>query len=104
MSEHTWILDNLPTYTAGGLDPDERGRFENHLAACPNCARALEQSQKLDQKLETLFAGIRPQPGLEDRVIQSLRKARPRRKMSAIWWIPLSAAALIMIGLLGAGF
>ena len=42
MSEHAWILENLESYTAGGLEPAERERLEEHIASCTPCAAALK--------------------------------------------------------------
>ena len=75
MSEHAWILENLESYTAGGLEPAERERLEEHIASCTPCAAALEETRALDQTMETLFAGVRPKATLEDRMIGKLRAA-----------------------------
>ena len=32
MAEHIWIIEHLETYLAGGLEPDERGRWWADLA------------------------------------------------------------------------
>jgi hypothetical protein len=100
MSEHTWILENLASYTAGGLEAAERERLQQHIAACPSCAEALEQTQAFDQTLETLFAPARPGPALEDRMVRALRSA-PRR-----FRFPrpaMAAAAVLLVGVIGAG-
>jgi len=105
MSEHVWVLENIATYRAGGLDPIERGCLEEHIAACRACADALEEAGQLDQSLEAVFADIRPDPALEDRMVQALR-IQPVR---AIWYKPVSmralsgVAAIVLLGVLGAG-
>ena len=77
MSEHAWVLENLASYVAGGLAPEERERLELHAADCAACARALEEVRFVDGQLEALFAGVRPGPGLEDRSIQAADHAEP---------------------------
>ena len=64
-------------YLAVGLDPAERADVEQHTADCGTCAQAVADARAVDSKLCTLIAGIRPRPGLEDRMIQHLRE-RPR--------------------------
>ena len=76
MSEHLWMRENLAEYVAGCLDAEERERAERHLATCAECTAAMAKWQKMDQKIDRLFADERPRPGLEDRLIQSLRTVR----------------------------
>ncbi len=103
MSEHTWTLENLASYLAGGLDAAERERLEQHTASCAACGQALQEVRATDQALETLFASIRPEPALEDRMIHALRLA----SMNRPWSIPLAvrlavgAAAVLLVGVLG---
>jgi hypothetical protein len=105
MSEHAWILENLATYVAGGLEPAEAERFQEHITSCEACASALAEAQALDQSLETLFAAVQPGPVLEDRMIQSFRAGslgRPLRVPFAAR-VALGAAAVLLLGILGAG-
>jgi glycine cleavage system regulatory protein len=103
MSEHAWVLENLAAYLADGLDAAERERLEQHAAACEACARALAEARNIDANLEALFANARPNPGLEDRLIQALRQAPPRRSLRfpayARWAV--AAAAVVLLGCLG---
>ncbi len=101
MSEHAWILENIETYSAGGLEPAERERIEEHTAQCSSCGQALEESRAVDATLEALFAGVRPEPALEDRMIRSLRMVPPRRRL--VLRFALGAAAVLLVALLGAG-
>src|SRR5947209_7103460 len=98
MSQHAWILENLESYSAGGLEPEERERLEQHVASCPPCARALEEARSLDRTMDSLFAGVRPEAALEDRMIRALRS--PRRR-----WLDrrvlIVAAAVLLLGVLG---
>src|SRR5262249_55596087 len=101
MSDHAWILENLESYNAGGLEAAERERLEQHIASCTACAAALEETRSLDQAMETLFAGVRPKPTLEDRMIHRLRAAPAPWGLK--YWIPLCAAAVLLMGVVGAG-
>jgi hypothetical protein len=105
MSEHAWVRENVASYLAGGLEPAERDRLERHAASCEPCAGALAEERDLDRTMDTLFAAVRPEPALEDRLIQSLR-AKPLRngfRTPVFAWIGLSAAALLFLGLFGLG-
>jgi hypothetical protein len=100
MSEHAWVQENIASYVAGGLEPTERERLEQHISECQSCASALQEARDLDQTLQSLFASVRPEPALEDRMIRALRTSR---------WRPFSgrvlaaAAAALLIGAVGAG-
>src|SRR6266851_1729878 len=69
MSDHNWVLENLESYLAGGLDALERERLEAHLPECASCSQSLQEIRAAHQQLESLFSPIRPQPGFEDRMI-----------------------------------
>src|SRR6266508_581353 len=79
MSEHTWVLEHVACFTAGGLETVERERLEQHTAHCADCARALEEARAMDAALQDLFVAARPSATLEDRLIQRLRNAPWRR-------------------------
>jgi glycine cleavage system regulatory protein len=101
MSEHAWVLQNMASYVAGGLDDAEREQFEQHVASCDECSRARDEVRAIDKKLEHLFADARPEPGLEDRVIRAIRTVRPRRTLPFYGQLALGAAAVVLFGLLG---
>lgn len=106
MSEHTWFQENLAAHLAGGLSPSEGERLQQHAATCLDCATALSQARNMDRDLEGLFAGARPGPALEDRMIHVLRtgsRFKPRR-----WGVyvrcALGAAAVLLLGTAGTIF
>src|SRR5262249_27178714 len=93
-------------YLADGLDAAERTAFEAHVAECPECARDVEESRGLETRLNLMFVGARPRAGLSDRMIHALRTPAPvivRRPLSLGGWVGIAAAAVVMIGVLGAG-
>src|SRR5947207_7689178 len=104
MSDHNWVLENLESYSAGGLDAQERERLESHLPECSSCSQALHDIRASDQQLENLFAPVRPKPGFEDRMISSLRTASAKNgfRLPMIGWIGASAAAAVVVGVVGA--
>src|SRR5262249_46568159 len=101
MSEHAWVLENIPSYTAQALDAVERERLRQHIAECESCRAALEEVQALDQQLESVFAEVRPAAALEDRMIGLLRnrqvgRSRIRRfRSSPIGKVAMAAAAVL---------
>jgi hypothetical protein len=103
MSDHAWILEHVAAYLAGGLEPAERERFEQHTANCVPCAASMSDARAMDRALSGLFAEARPSATLEDRVIQKLRTPPPD-----VWhlpvpmWLIMPAAALVMVGFTGA--
>jgi hypothetical protein len=98
-SEHAWVLENIETFTAGGLDADERERLEIHVANCPPCAGALADARMLDQTMTDLFAEAQPPSALEDRMLQALRAGARRRKIPV--WRFLVPAAVVALGVVG---
>src|SRR5206468_6703487 len=104
MSDHNWVLENLESYSAGGLNAEERERLESHLPECLSCSQALQDIRASDQQLESLFAPVRPRPGFEDRMISSLRTASAKNgfRLPMIGWIGASAAAAVVVGVVGA--
>src|SRR2546425_4156309 len=102
MSDHNWVLENLAAYGAGGLNSDERGRIERHTSGCQGCGKALAEARGLDHALESLFADVRPAPGLESRMIEGLRAA-PRGPQPIPRWVRVAAcvAAVVFLGLVG---
>jgi hypothetical protein len=103
MSDHAWVVEQVASYLAGGLEPAEVERLENHTAECGICAQVLAEARRLDQTMETLFAEVRPGPALEDRMVRSLRGVpRPRRpRLAWIARLAASVAAVVVLALVG---
>ncbi len=101
MSEHNWAQDNLNAYVTGGLSAQERGRVEKHVAGCTECAHEQADICETEQLMEGIFARVRPDAGLEDRVIHKLRQTRKPRPS----WLRFvtAAAAVILLGVIGGG-
>jgi hypothetical protein len=102
MSEHAWVLENVASFVAGGLDEAERERLVQHVRSCEECARAMRESTKVDETLQELFAPVRPGAALEDRLIRGWRSTPTRR--SRFGKLGLATAAGISLAVVGAGF
>jgi glycine cleavage system regulatory protein len=97
------VIDQIEAYIAGGLSPDERLEFDQHIAGCASCAAALKETAQMDAAMNQLFALSRPAGGFEDRLIQGLRNAGRRRR----WVHPMvrrvatGVAAAILVASVG---
>lgn len=102
-NDHVWTNGNVAVYLAGGLPDDERVRFESHVSSCGKCLEELQDAQAAEVKLAELFKDDRPKPGLEDRVIQAVRKApEPTAKINpGVLRIVRAVAAVVAIGTVG---
>lgn len=103
MSEHAWVHENLDTYLAGDLTTSERERVEQHAAACDVCRRDLAEISQMEQTMNGLFPDARPSATLDERILKELN-AEPLRvvKRPTVWRFVAAAAAVLVIGLLGA--
>src|SRR5262245_44724558 len=95
--------DQLPAYFDGELDAARGRAFEDHLAACPDCTCELAALRELREALQGESFRHRPPAGLEGRVREALRQARPSPAAGRRWAARLTAAAaLAAAALLGA--
>ncbi len=100
MSDHAWVEQNLDAYVLGGMSADERETIAHHLAGCAECERAVEEARQVEKRLDDLLAEARPDAGLEDRVIQRLR--RSTRSRAGVFRFVAAAAAVLVFGIVGA--
>ncbi|SNR46535.1 zf-HC2 domain-containing protein [Blastococcus mobilis] len=98
----------LGAYVLGGLEPEERRRVEEHVAACPDCAAELAELRSLPALLDRVRVEdldpvpVAPSPDLFARVsaaaADARRPGRLRRRTLAL----VAAAVLAVLGV-GAG-
>ncbi|QVL30468.1 DUF4349 domain-containing protein [Telmatocola sphagniphila] len=104
MNEHDWIIENIETYVAGGLDRSEIERFDLHVLNCTECQKLLAESRTWDFNLNSLFAPIRPDPALEDRMIKAISWKRDIQSVSKrAWKRPLFFGIAASVGIFGIG-
>lgn len=95
------VLDRLPLWVGGDLDPQEMAAVDAHLAACPNCraaAEAFRQSRVWLTADEGIPFGAGDRAALRAEVMARLR-AHPQRASLRSWIRPalaLAAAALLL--------
>ena len=83
-------------YHDGELPPEERRRFEGHLADCPECARELERLRAVSRLLEAVPAATIPYGAL-GRLHANLGNARERVIIRICRPVAIAATALLAV-------
>ena len=86
----------LHAYLDGELDAAGSADFGEHLKACPTCAAALSEEQKLREALQQSRLYVRAPAGLKLRIEESLPGPQAHQKAGVVWWrwFAVLAAAL----------
>ena len=100
MTDHEWSELAAP-YALGALAPDERERFEAHLADCAACRAEVRALRDVAVLLADAAPAATPPPGLRDRVLREARQARPIRRARGplVPWLAAAACIVIALGL-----
>jgi anti-sigma factor RsiW len=88
------IEEFAPLYLSGEMDPDQRARFQAHLAQCRSCQEELNQQVVIDARFREALSGELPDARSLDQSVRG-RISAQRARQSAIWG---AAAAVLMIG------
>ncbi len=99
--DHEWSKEQLAAHLAGGLPAEERARLEAHVSACAECIAELDGLRRFERKMDELFVPVRPQPGLEERVIRAVRRQPERAVLTPFRRLAASIAAVFMLGAVG---
>lgn len=104
------IPSALGAYLLGALEPEDRRRFEEHAARCPECAAELEEFRQLPGLLDRVDPDdlqpvvVTPSPELFARLSAVATTERPRRPRARRWAL-VAAAGLVVLAIgIGAGF
>ena len=89
----SWVEDRLDAWLDDELDEAERLRLETEAAGCEWCAKDLEANRKLRAAVARLPAEIQPTRDLWPAIDRQRPRSRP--------WIPLAAAAVLAVSLVG---
>ena len=98
MSDHQWSELAAP-YALDALDPEERARFEAHLAECAVCRGEVQSLREVVTLLAHAAPGATPPAALRARILREARQVRPiggGRAGPAPW---LAAAACLVLAL-----
>ena len=66
------VVELVTEYLEGGLSPDERGRFEEHLGVCDLCVTYLDQMRETIRSTGRLRAE-QLDPQLHDALVDAFR-------------------------------
>jgi|GEM_PF-2897660 len=105
---HDWFNAQVATALAGGLTPEDRQRFDAHLAECASCQALLAEIKTADQLLNDALADLQPPADLEERIIRGLPKSMGLRRFIGpehpmIQRAAAMVAAAIIVGAAGYG-
>lgn len=100
------LHDLTAAYALDALDPDERTRYEEHLATCEACREELQGFWQVSGALARASGGPQPPAGLRERILEQARAERanvvplrPRRRLDLV----SSVAAVAAVAALGLG-
>ncbi|MEV0058133.1 zf-HC2 domain-containing protein [Saccharopolyspora shandongensis] len=102
--EHEAVRELLGAYVLGGLDPEDRRRFEEHLGRCAECREELSGYAGLPGLLHR--AGPPPEP-IEPsepewaKLIEKARTERAAPPRKRRWLLAVAAVVLLGVGSLG---
>jgi anti-sigma factor RsiW len=94
-----------PGYALDALDPDERARYEEHLAVCAECRAELQGFWEVSGALGRAAGGPAPPARLRARILEQARAERPnvvplrRRRLIPVLTAASAAAAAVALGL-----
>src|SRR3989442_661775 len=100
VTDHQWSELAAP-YALGALAPDERERFEAHLAECAACRGEVHSLREVAVLLADAAPAATLPSGLRDRILREARQIRPLRSGRApvIPWLAAAASLVLAVGL-----
>jgi hypothetical protein len=91
---------DVGAYLLGVLDPEDRERFERHLADCPACADEIDDlsgvAPLLAELADTGSVAPGPSPRLLDRLVDEVAATRRRHRVRRLALV--AAAAVLVVG------
>jgi anti-sigma-K factor RskA len=67
------VLELIPSYALGALEPSERRRVEQHIETCPDCAEELRASLTVSSNLSKAFPSAQPSVHLKTALMRQVR-------------------------------
>jgi anti-sigma-K factor RskA len=83
MSDDTHVLDLLPAFALGSLDPDEASRVEQHLLSCLICRNESSAFQAVSAQLSFAVPPVAPPPDLKQRLMDRAQATHPKPGVAA---------------------
>jgi len=99
VSDHEWSELAAP-YALGALAPNERARFEAHLAECAACRSDVQALGEVAGLLAHAAPAATPPAALRDRILREARQVRPigRRRAPIVPWLVAAASLVLAVG------
>jgi len=95
------LHDLTAGYALDALDPDERARYEEHLASCERCRDELQGFWQVAGALGRAAGGPTPPASLRERILEQARDERPNvvplRRRIAMPVLASAAAVAAMV-------
>lgn len=111
MSDNAHVLDMIPAYALGSLEPEEAAQVEQHLLSCLICRDESRAFEEVTGQLSFAAPVAAPSPELKDRLMGRLQStqasSRPRVEAPARSWLERlmpawGLASLVLVLALGA--
>ena len=99
------LHDLTAGYALDALDPDERARYEEHLASCERCRDELQGFWQVAGALGRAAGGPTPPASLRERILEQARDERPnvvplrRRVATPVLASAAAVAAVVAVAL-----
>jgi anti-sigma-K factor RskA len=97
------LHDLTAGYALDALDPDERARYEGHLASCERCRDELQGFWQVAGALGRAAGGPTPPASLRERILEQARDERPNvvplRRRAATPALASAAAVAAVVAL-----
>ena len=99
MTDHQWS-ELAAAYALDALAPEERERFEAHLAECAACRGEVQALHEVSVLLADAAPVATPPAGLRDRILRDARQTRPiiSGRAPIIPWLAAAASLLLALG------
>jgi len=98
MTDHRWLELAAP-YALGALDPEERVRFEAHVAECATCRAEVQAFREVGGLLADAAPTAAPPRALRERILGAARQARPigARRGPVLPWLAAAASVVLLL-------
>lgn len=76
------VLELIPSYALGSLEPRDNRRVEQHIAKCSECAIAFQEALEVSANLSKAFPSVQPSSAVRTQLMQRVRESAERASRS----------------------